>query len=154
MTFVAVADAGPFIHLGEVDALSLLSLPAELHVPDAVYDELEAGGIPDGVGRLVWTRRSVEITDGIDELDAGETAALALAGELNATLLTDDFAAREQATECGIDVHGSIGVVVFGYARGRLERAEAATRMRSLQREASLFVTNAVVERGIELLDE
>jgi len=35
-----------------------------------------------------------------------------------------------------------------------LDRDEAASRMRALQRETSLFVTESVVERGIQMLDE
>lgn len=69
-------------------------------------------------------------------------------------LLTDDLDARERATERGVEVHGSVGVIVLGYARGELDRDEAASLMRALQRETSLFVTDAVVEHGIELLDE
>jgi predicted nucleic acid-binding protein len=69
-------------------------------------------------------------------------------------LLTDDLAAREAASDAGVEVHGSIGVIAFGYGRGLLDRHEAASRMRALQRETSLFVTEAVVERGIRMLDE
>ena len=53
----------------------------------------------------------------------------------------------------GVEVHGSIGVIALGYARGLLDREEAASLMRALQRETSLFVTEAVVERGIRMLD-
>ncbi len=54
----------------------------------------------------------------------------------------------------GVEVHGSIGVIALGYSRGLLGRKEAASLMRALQRETSLFVTEAVVERGIRMLDE
>jgi predicted nucleic acid-binding protein len=54
----------------------------------------------------------------------------------------------------GIEVHGTIGVITLGYSRGLLDRDEAASLMRALQRETSLFVTDAVVERGIRMLDE
>lgn len=46
MTVVAVADTGPLIHLAEIDSLELLSLVERLFVPEAVYEELEAGGVP------------------------------------------------------------------------------------------------------------
>ena len=69
-------------------------------------------------------------------------------------LLTDDLAAREAAADAGVEVRGSIGVIALGYGRGLLHRDEAAWRMRALQRETSLFVTEAVVERGIKTLDE
>jgi len=89
-----------------------------------------------------------------EELDAGERAALAVTKERAVVLLTDDLAAREAASDAGVEVHGSVGVIALGYAWGLLDRDEAASLMRSLQRETSLFVTEAVVERGIRMLDE
>ena len=68
-------------------------------------------------------------------------------------LLTDDLAAREAASDAGVEVRGSIGVIALGYGHGSLDRDEAASRMRAFQRETSLFVTEAVVERGIQMLD-
>ena len=91
---------------------------------------------------------------GAEELEAGERAAITVAEEQGVVLLTDDLAAREAASDAGIAVRGSIGVIALGHGRGLLDRDEAATRMRALQRETSLFVTEAVVERGIQLLDE
>ena len=87
-------------------------------------------------------------------MDAGECAALAVAVERKVVLLTDDFAAREAAADVGVEVHGSIGIIALGYGRRLLARDEAAARMRALQRETSLFVTEAVVEHGIRMLDE
>lgn len=155
MTIVAVTDTGPLIHLSEAGALELLSLPDRLYVPQTVIEELEAGGVPeelDDMGFSVVTADFDSLSD--IELDPGETAALAIAQERDCVLLTDDFDARKQATERGVEVHGSIGVVALGNARGDLDRDEAATVMRTLQRETSLFVTDAVVERGIEMLRE
>lgn len=155
MTLVAVADAGPIIHLAEIDALELLSLADTLYVPERVYDELEAGSVPNGLAAVEHTTVSAE-PDSIDagDLDPGETAALAVALERDAVLLTDDLAAREHASEVGIEVHGSIGVIALGYARDALDRDEAVSMMRSLQHATSLFVSDAVVERGIELLED
>ncbi|MFB6270553.1 MAG: nucleic acid-binding protein [Halobacterium sp.] len=154
MTLAAVSDAGPLIHLAEVDAVELLSLLEDLYVPEAVVSELEAGTVAESVDDLEWTvvTPAEETLEGAD-LDAGELAAIAAAVELDAILLTDDLAAREYAAEHGIEVHGSVGVVALGYARGAVTRDEAASFMRRLQRESSLFVTQSVVERGIEMLD-
>ncbi|AKH98306.1 hypothetical protein HLASF_1835 [Halanaeroarchaeum sulfurireducens] len=91
---------------------------------------------------------------GAEVLDAGERAAIAVAEERGIVLLTDDLAARRTASDAGVEVHGSIGVIALGYGRGLLDRDEAASLMRALQRETSLFVTEAVVERGIRMLDE
>ncbi|MDH5020901.1 nucleic acid-binding protein [Halobacterium rubrum] len=156
MTTVAVSDAGPLIHLAEIGSLELLDAFDTLLVPEVVHDEVEVGGLPDGLSEVA---DKVVAADGGDtgvggELDAGERAAISVARGRELVLLTDDLAAREVASEAGIDVHGSIGVIALGYSRGLLDRDEAASRMRALQRETSLFVTEAVVERGIRLLDE
>ena len=155
MTLAAVSDAGPLIHLGEIDSLELLSTLDTLLVPETVYKEVEAGGVPDGLGALSYELvEAVESQVGAEKLDAGERAAIAVAEQRGIVLLTDDLAARETASDAGIEVHGTIGVIALGHGRGLLDRDEAASRMRALHRETSLFVTGAVVERGIRMLDE
>ncbi|MGA9402853.1 nucleic acid-binding protein [Haladaptatus sp.] len=154
MTVAAVSDAGPLIHLAEIDSLELLATFDTLLVPETVYGEVEAGGVPDGVSNLSYELvKAGENEIAFDELDAGERAALTVAKERAVVLLTDDLAARDVASDAGIEVHGSVGVIAFGYSRGLLDKDEAASRMRALQREMSLFVTEAVVEHGIQMLD-
>lgn len=135
--------------------LSLLTDFDELVIPDRVFAELQDGPLPSGLANLGYERQTPD-PGRLDEdtLDPGETAALALAtGRDDADLLTDDLAARERATELNVEVHGSIGVLVFAYAHDRLSRDEAVQQMRALQRETSLFVSTAVVERGISMLE-
>jgi predicted nucleic acid-binding protein len=155
VTLAAVSDAGPLIHLAEIDSLELLAMFDTLLVPETVYKEVDAGGVPDGLADLSYELvEADESRVGSEELDAGERAAIAVAEERGVVLLTDDLAAREAASDAGVEVHGSIGVIALGYGRGLLDRDEAPSRMRTLQRETSLFVTEAVVERGIRMLDE
>ena len=154
MTLTAVADTGPFIHLSEIDSLSLLSLFDRLSVPATVRDELQRGGTPESLSKLAFDVVAVDGRHDAQQLDPGEAAALAAASARDAVLLTDDLAAREAAQRADVEVHGTVGVIALGYARDRLGREEAAALMRDLQDETSLFVTDAVVERGIELLDE
>lgn len=152
---MAVSDTGPLIHLAEIDSLGLLSIFDQLYIPETVHEELEQGGLPDALADL-----SFELTEAngchpqTAELDAGERAALAVAAEYDAVLLTDDLAARESALKADVEVRGSLGVIALGYAQGPLDRDEAASLMQALQRETSLFVTDAVIERGIRLLDD
>ena len=155
MTLAAVSDAGPLIHLAEIDSLELLATFDTLLVPETVYTEVDAGGVPDGLADLSYELAEAdESRVGTEELDAGERAAIAVAEERGVVLLTDDLAAREAVSDASVEVRGSIGVIALGYGRGLLDRDEAASRMRALQRETSLFVTEAVVERGIQMLDE
>jgi len=155
VTLTAVSDAGPLIHLSEIGSLELLSTFDTLLVPETVYEEVDTGGVPDELADLSY--ELVEADESrvrAEELDAGERAAIAVAEEWGVVLLTDDLAAREAASNAGVEVHGSIGVITLGYGRGLLDRNQAVSLMRALQRETSLFITEAVVERGIRMLDE
>ncbi|WP_227377895.1 nucleic acid-binding protein [Haladaptatus halobius] len=154
MTIVAVADTGPLIHLAEIDALDLLTAIDELLIPETVYAELEEGGVPPEFSNLEWER--IEVAQPVErgaELDAGERAALAVALERDEIVfLTDDLAAREFAQDQNIEVHGLIGLIALAYHRDVVPSDDAASLMRALQAETSLFITDAIVERGIKLL--
>ena len=152
MTIVAVSDTGPLIHLAEIGSLDLLSVCEQLYIPRTVAEELQRGGVPDELAELSYELVEADEHQQTDRLDPGERAAIAVAHDRDAVLLTDDLAARELASEMELEVHGSIGIIAVGYARGRLDKPEAASRMRALQSETTLFVTDAVVERGIQLL--
>jgi predicted nucleic acid-binding protein len=94
VTLAAVSDAGPLIHLAEIDSLELLSAFDTLLIPETVYEEIERGGVPDGISDLSYElveadEKRVES----EELDAGERAAIAVAEERGVVLLTDDLAA-------------------------------------------------------------
>lgn len=153
---VAVSDTGPLIHLAEIESLDLLSVIDELLVPETVYEELQQGGLPGGLSEVTYERveANEERSETETELDPGETAALSVATEEDAVLLTDDLAARRAGKDAGIDVHGSIGVIALAFGREMVDHADAVARMRALQHETSLFITDAVVDRGIEQLHE
>ncbi len=116
MTLAAVSDAGPLIHLAEIDSVELLTAFDTLLVPETVLEEITAGGVPDGVGNLSY--EPIEVDDsGVvsDTLDDGERAAIVLAKREGIALLTDDLAAREMADDAGIKLRGSIGVIAVGH---------------------------------------
>ena len=69
-------------------------------------------------------------------------------------LLTDDLAVRTAATELDIRPVGSLGVIVRAYRIEALTLGEAKQTIRRLQDVSSLFVTNAIVEQAILLLEE
>lgn len=151
---VAVADTGPLIHLDEIGALELLSVVDKLLIPQTVYEELNVGTVPPVLNTMEYEIVDPDGTEPDVDLDPGETAALAVASNRTAVLLTDDLEARDTAEVLDIEVHGSIGVIVLAYTRGKLTKLKAIEVMRALQTETSLFITDAVVERGIALLEQ
>ena len=146
----------PIIHLDQIDSLQLLSVFDSVVVPETVYKELSAGEIPENLGNLEYEIRTAEGDTVYEGLDKGETAALQLAeiSEADPVFLTDDLDAREQSNQLDIEVHGSIGIIVLNFSQGDLKFDEAVSLMRRLQEETQLFVTEAVVERGIDRLRE
>lgn len=123
-----VTDTGPLLHLSQADLLELLELTGEILVPRAVIDELEPGSID--VSELGLAVGGVEFdTDSVyPHLDTGETAALLVCSGRDAVLLTDDLDARNTAKEEGIEVHGSVGVVLYGHSEGGVVRRGRKTR--------------------------
>lgn len=150
----AVTDTGPSIHLDEIDALHVLSAIDHVLLPQTVDDERAAGTVPPALGDIEYELVEADSAALDVELDLGETAALAVAADRSAVLLTDDLAARNAAAERGVEVHGSIGILVLADSRGVLSQSTAIDHMRALQAETSLFITDVVVERGIALLEE
>ena len=151
---VAIADTGPIIHLDEIDALQLLSVVDTLLIPQTVYEEPNVGTVPPTLNDIEYQLVEADANRLTVDLDPGETAALSVASEQSAVLLTDDLAARDAAESLEVEVHGSIGVIVLAYTRDEITKLKAGDLIRALQTETSLFITDAVVERGISLLNQ
>ena len=67
----------------------------------------------------------------LDDLGAGETAALPLAAELHADLvLIDDRQAVAVTREMGISVNGTMGLLARASKRGMIGLADTFTRLR------------------------
>ncbi len=87
-------------------------------------------------------------------LDAGEADALALARQLNADwFLTDDERARLLGKQLGLEVHGSLGVVLWTAAVRLIERKEAEEAFERLA-NSSLWVSSAVLNEVKTALEE
>jgi len=152
-SLTAVVDTGPVIHLDQLDSLTLLSVFDQVILPSTVYEELAEGTVPDKLKHLDYDLKTAENPD-TDSLDPGEAAGFELARTMDAVFLTDDLEARQTATEHGIEVHGSIGVITRNYRRGKINQEEAENLIRRLQLDSALFTTDAVIKRGIQRLRE
>ncbi|MFB6173625.1 MAG: hypothetical protein ABEI39_03195, partial [Halobacteriales archaeon] len=150
---LVVADTGPLIHLEQADALSLLELTGKVLVPKTVLDELEDG--PTDVSELQFSvaEADIDIDSVYPHLDPGETAALVVCTERDAVLLTDDMDARNTANEEGIEVHGSVGVVLYGFSQGALTEDAAKRTLRELNQDTSLYLSTPLIEHAIELVE-
>jgi hypothetical protein len=90
-------------------------------IPPAVAFELSRNGIDIGVGWLGVTpvESRGKVASLASELDAGESEAVVLAGELRADLLLiDEKLGRRKAMELGLQVTGLLGVLAEAKSRG------------------------------------
>jgi predicted nucleic acid-binding protein len=78
-------------------------------------------------------------------LGAGKTEAILLARELDGDwLLTDDAEARLIAGLAGIDIHGSVGVLLWAAAQRHLDHVQADDALTGLA-QSSLWLSPAVL---------
>lgn len=156
----AVSDAGPLIHLCEIDGLPLLHIFDVIHLPHAVNVEISdsreniSKEICVTVHRISETKTSLFIIEkGLENLHAGEIGCLYLCKQINLPiLLTDDLSVRDAAKSFQITPVGSLGIVVKAYKRGLISLVEAEQRITDLYDISSLFVTRTIVELAIEQL--
>jgi predicted nucleic acid-binding protein len=160
----AVADAGPLIHLAEVDGLALLHIFAVLHIPDTVWSEAarpnrvrevdlaELHNIHRHTIPQVQVIQFLQET-GLEGLQTGDIESLCLCQHTQvSTLLTDDLSVREAAKQLLLTPVGSLGIVVRAYRVGHISLAEAERYLNALYDTSSLFVTRVIVDLAIEQL--
>jgi predicted nucleic acid-binding protein len=156
-----VSNAGPLIHLHEADALRLLRLTGKISIPPQVASEtanyFPRGSVPEWISvapldefrakeSLAWQQANI--------LDAGEADALALARQLNTDwFLTDDERARLLGKQLGLEVHGSLGVVLWAAAVRLIARQEAEEAIERLA-SSSLWVAATILGEARAALDE
>lgn len=153
---IVVADAGPIIHLSLIGRVDLLpALYGRVLVPGLVFQEvvLRGNGLPGSteLDRADWADR-VDPDAESDlfgvlraHLDPGEAAAICLAVERRADLvLSDDRPARLAAARLGIEVKGTLGILVEAKRSGRIEAiAPALAALKS----GGTWLSDRLVER-------
>lgn len=158
-----VCDTGPLLHLGEAQALELLARAGAVTIPPAVDLEMRVHqqdwlnqrpawiivqllGSPHTTEAAQWQHAGL--------LHGGEAAAIALARQLRASwFLTDDTAARVFAQSLGLEVHGSLGMILWAAAMGHLQRAEAEIALDRLA-QSSLWVSARVLTAAKTALEQ
>ena len=157
---VVVADTGPLLHLHQIGSTDLLGHFGTIHVTPTILGELErhAPGIfrkdgpawwvhsePTPAARNVGTRW---VESGL--LDLGEAEALAFAHEIHADcFITDDAAARTLGESLGLQVRGTLGILLHASATGHLDRDEALSKLSDLEHRSTLWMSAKVRDAAL-----
>ncbi len=149
---IVVSDTSAISALIQIERVDLLFEIFEgVVIPEAVAKELSVSHmvLPSWV-RTMSVRNYLLVADLRNELDAGESEAIALAVELGADfLLIDEKRGRAAAKRAGLTAIGVLGVASVGKRMGLVE--SVATMIREL-RELASFRISAELEARV-LLD-
>jgi predicted nucleic acid-binding protein len=156
MTRIVVCDTGPLLHLSEAGAIHLLSLAGEVLIPPLVAIEFEAnaqGWHPPQWVRQVSlrkvTRQKAEKWIRAKEIDPGEAEAIGLALQEQAEwFLTDDARARQFAESLGLEVHGSVAILLWSVATGLIQHKALAIQLLENLANSSLWISDRVMQQA------
>jgi uncharacterized protein len=153
-----VSNTGPIIALANIGQLDLLRrLFNRIIIPPAVIDEVEDEISLAALQSASWIRiQSVNdrLAVGLlrEELDAGESEAIILAGELSASLLLlDERAATRKARSIGLQTIGTLGVLLMAKTRKMISDVE--TPLDDLRR-TGFYMSEALYHQILESANE
>ena len=156
-----ISDAGPIIHLDELGCIDLFAGLGDLIIPEVVWQEvqrhrptLSIESIPSA--RIVPSEpvdATLQALARAFDLDAGEIAALAVLRQRSARmLLCDDSAARLAAESLGVEVRGTIGLIVRAIRTKLRTPEEVRHLLTNLTSQSTLHVSQALLRQVLSQL--
>ena len=162
---IVIADTTPLISLMKIGRLDLIfHLFGEIMIPKAVFDELVYNSrFPEESRQMkessfiktvvVEDIKSVELLRRSTGLDAGESEAIILSDKLKASiLLMDEVKGRQVAKQMGIQIMGTIGMLLAAYRSEVLSKQEILQYINILK-VSGRHVSDKLYEQLIEKLD-
>jgi predicted nucleic acid-binding protein len=159
-----VADASVLIGLSSIGQLALLRkrFSGGVLIPPAVWREVveQGRGRPGAreVAEADWISvrdvTALEIVQLLQvELEEGETEAIALAHQVEAeVVLLDERNARRAAKQLGLQVLGTIGILVWARRTGNIASLRKA--LDALQTRAKFRISQQLYERALSEVGE
>jgi len=153
-----VSNSSPLIALAKIEKLDIL-LIYDVVIPKAVFDEITKPKKKYVKELYKWgkdkvievmNRKAVEYLELI--IDKGEAETIALAEELNAdAVLIDDLKARKIAKLRGLNITGSIGILLDAKDRGLV--SEVKPLLEELMKK-KIRIRKELYNHALELANE
>ncbi|MCL4456332.1 MAG: hypothetical protein M1147_03720 [Nitrospirae bacterium] len=154
---VIVCDTGPILHLQEAELLKLLKKAGKIYIPQMVDMEMSELHPQWKKHKPEWINTKALMPDEIKSaeslflsgiLDFGEAEAIILAKRLKPEwFLTDDAEARTLANSLGMEVHGSLGIVLWSAAVGNMNYKESKDALERLSK-TSLWISENILSEA------
>jgi hypothetical protein len=154
MIRIVVCDTGPLLHLGEANIIHLLQMAGEIIIPFVVAEEFKRNTSDIKLPEWVTIKELDEpyqktVLEWRKQIDEGEAAAIALTMQMEADwLLTDDAIARQFGESVGLEIHGSIGLLLWATAVGHIESENEAMDALNALINSSLWISDRVVNQA------
>lgn len=159
----AVSNAGPLIHLAKIGRINLLKeIFNGIIIPESVKVEVIDKGKEKGksdaflIGNIDWIKVVDDPSD-VDQLaekvgiHRGEACAILLAKSLNVPVLLDDSDARKFALGLGLEVVGSIGIIIRAVKLGLISKEDG---LKDLERLANvMWLSVDVYEKARKVIE-
>ncbi len=156
-----VCDTGPILHLKEAKLLNLLKKAGTIYIPSMVDIEINEISSawekqkPDWLNVETLSPNETMQAESLylsGLLDFGEAEAIILAKRLKPEwFLTDDTEARILAKSLGMEVHGSLGIVLWSAAIGHFSYTESINALDSLSK-TSLWISKDILSQAQKAL--
>ncbi|MGB5156049.1 DUF3368 domain-containing protein [Desulfobacterium sp. N47] len=156
---MVVSDSSPLIALSSVDRLDLLKLLFDtVIIPVVVHDEVVGitsknhGELPSFI-RIEPVATEFPVRFLKLNLHTGESEAIALALERGIQgIILDDKHAREIATDLGLKVIGTLGLLILAKRKGFL--LEVRLLITQIIERVNFRIAPSVLNRALSLIDE
>lgn len=146
-----IADTSCLIVLTRLNAIPVLqSLYGQIYITEEVASEF-GESLPDWIKvEMVKDKRYYQILSAM--LDPGEASAIALALEMkNVLLIVDEFKGRREAKRLGIEITGTLGVLVKAKQKGLIKELKPVLNQLHL---AGFWISEAISEEMLKQAGE
>ncbi|MBQ9388565.1 MAG: DUF3368 domain-containing protein [Synergistaceae bacterium] len=161
---IVVSDSTPLITLMKAAQLNILhDLFGEIVIPEAVHRELTVNpAYADEAEQInssefirvisVEDRKTVFVLQRTAGLDLGESEAIVYADENNADLLlVDETSGRRVAKFMGLEIMGSIGVLVLAFKKGYLNLENAEVIFQKI-RNSNRHISEKLIKDALDII--
>jgi predicted nucleic acid-binding protein len=154
---IVVSNTTPLNYLILIERADILSkLYDQVVIPEAVFNELTVPSTPIMVSHWIadmpaWLtiqQAPPEIAGEMEEIQIGERQAIGLAKAIGADyVLLDDRRAREMARHSGVNVVGTVGILISAAEQGLTNLSEAIDDLKKTNFRASPKLLESLLNR-------
>lgn len=161
---IVVSDTTPIISLIKINRLDLLKeLFNEVLIPDAVFRELTTNTVFANEAQIVRTssflkvssvqnHKALQLLQAVSGLDDGESEAIILADELKASVLVmDEKKGRKVAQKMGIQITGTVGILIQAYDEKKVTADEIKSYLTQLK-NSNIRLSDSLIQQALDLL--